>query len=159
MSELINYDTISQWQNEGFARKIKPISDAPLILKNNRSDLLLTLIVYIHYSIIQLGGRIDFPRDACSDFFNEDSPLRYYAEEAYKRNNDVDDYDEEFSDVDVLADYIRTQDDFVVEKFIWYYLRALCGDEITDPPEEFYDNFDETVGELLIVLIHRLREF
>jgi hypothetical protein len=160
MSELINYDTISEWKKKGFSRKISPVYDALSILKNdNRNDLLLTLIVYIDYSIVQLGGNIDFPNRSCRRFFNEESPLRYYAEEAYKKNNEVDVYDEEFDDVDVLADYIRTQDDYTIEQFIWYYLMALCGKDFVDPPEEFFENFDELVAEQLIVLINQLRYY
>ena len=157
MREIINFDTISQWQKDGFERRITPISDVGFLLKNNRSDLLLSLIVYINYAIAQLGRRVDFPRDACREFFKEESPLRYYAEEAYKHNCELDEYDEDFSDVDVLADYIRTQDDYVIEQFIWYYLRALSGSEMTDPPEDFSENFDEIIAEQFIVLINSLR--
>ena len=157
MKEIINFDTISQWQNDGFVRRITPVSDSLLILNNNRSDLLLTLIIYINYAIIQFGCHVDFPRDACRNFFDEESPLRFYAEEAYKRNYDVDIYDESFSDVDVLADFIRTQDDYLIEKFIWYYLRALCRLDMTEPPEEYFEYFDEIVAEQFIVLINSLR--
>ena len=69
MKEIINFDTISQWQNDGFVRRITPVSDSLLILNNNRSDLLLTLIIYINYAIIQFGCHVDFPRDACRNFF------------------------------------------------------------------------------------------
>lgn len=157
MKEVINFDTICKWQTDGFIRRITPVSDSLLILNNNRSDLLLTLIVYINYAIVQFECHVDFPRDACRNFFDEESPLRFYVEEAYKRNYDVDIYDESFGDVDVLADYIRTQDDYVIEKFIWYYLRALCGSDMTDPHEEYFEYFDEIVAEQFIVLINSLR--
>ena len=159
MKEVINFDTISKWQRDGFIRRITPVSDSVLILNNNRSDLLLTLIVYIDYAIVQLGCHIDFPRDACRNFFDEESPLRFHAEEAYKINHDVDIYDENFGDVDILADYIRTQDDYVIEQFIWYYLRALCRLDMTDPPDEYSERFDEIVAEQFIVLINGLRSY
>ena len=159
MNEVINFDTICKWQTDGFIRRITPVSDSLLILNNNRSDLLLTLLVYINYAIAKFGCHVDFPRDACRNFFDEESPLRFYAEEAYKLNHDVDTYDENFGDVDVLADFIRTQDDYLIEKFIWYYLRALCRLDMTDPPEEYFEYFDEIVAEQLIVLINSFRHF
>lgn len=158
MKEVINFDTINEWQKEGFTRRITPVSDIVFLLRNNnRNDLLLSLMVYIHYAIVQLGRKVDFPRDACREFFNEDSPLRFYAEEAYKTNCEVEVYDEDFCDVDILADYIRTQDDYLIEQFIWYYLRALCRLDMSDPPEEFADYFEEIIAEQFIVLINSLR--
>lgn len=157
MKEVINLDTINEWLKDGGVRRIKPISDAGLLLNNNRSDLLLSLIHYIHYAIVQLGRHVDYPAHACRDFFSEDSPLRFYAEEAYKDFYEIDVYDENFNDVDVLSDYIRKQDDYVIEQFIWYYLRALCLLDMTDPPDEFNENFDEIIAEQIIVLINSLR--
>lgn len=159
MKKAINFDTINEWQKEGSVRRITPISDISLLLNNNRNDLLLSLIVYTNYAIIQLNRNVDFPIHACSNFFSEESPLRFYAEEAYKNNYEAEEYDEDFYDVDILADYIRTQDDVVIEQFIWYYLRALCGLEMTDPPEDFSENFDEIIAEQFIVLINSLRRF
>jgi hypothetical protein len=157
MTAIINSDVIFEWSRD-YTRKIKPVSDIGLMLKNSRSDFLATLRAYIDYAIRETGNHEDHQIHSCGCLLDETSPFHHLLEDVYRSEIGGDDFDNEQLSVDDLSSFIQTQNDDLIESYAWHYLIALRGVEPRDEPFDLHENFDDIISEQFLVLINKLRE-
>jgi hypothetical protein len=157
MYDLINTKTISEWKKDGYIRRITPVADIIAMLKNTRSNFLDTLVSYIDFVLVQYRYR-NYIQDACEFMLDVNGPYRAFLEDVHYYYFPDDEYSSEVLEIGHLIGYIESQDEFMIEQFIWRFLIALRGLKPRDPPLDYADYFEQVVSEQFVVLINKLRE-
>jgi hypothetical protein len=157
MTAIINSDVIFDWSRD-YSRKIKPVSDIGLMLKNSRAEFLATLRAYIDYAIRETGNHEDYQIHSCGCLLDETGPFHHLLGDVYRSEIGGDDFENEQLSVDDLSSFIQTQNDNLIESYTWHYLIALRGVEPRDEPFDLHENFDDIISEQFVVVINNLRE-